>query len=109
MKELNKFKGWKYLQKLFLDNFSIRWVSFRNSSLTDNALRIILDGLYIRRVRYLDLSHNKLTDSEIYILCKFLIKNQTLQRSYINRNSFITSDGIKAVVSALKDHPNIHN
>ena len=108
MKEPNKFKGWKYLQKLFLDNFSIRWVSFRNSSLTDNALRIILDGLCIRRVRYLDLSHNKLTDSGMYILCKFLIKNQTLQRLYINRNPYITCDGIKAVVSALKDHPNIH-
>ncbi len=108
MKDPNKFKGWKYLQKLFLDNFSIRWVSFRNSSLTDNALRVILDGLCIRRVRYLDLSHNKLTDGGMYILCKFLIKNQTLQRLYINRNPYITCDGIKAVVSALKDHPNIH-
>ena len=68
---------WKYLKKIFQENFSIRWVSLKESSLDDNVTEIFLSSLLMKRIRYLNLSNNKITNKAMYFLNKFLIKNQT--------------------------------
>ena len=98
---------WKYLKKIFQENFSIRWVSLKESSLDDNVTEIFLSSLLMKRIRYLNLSNNKITNKSMYFLNKFLIKNQTLSILYINKNPDITVEGIRLVTYALRMHPNI--
>ena len=98
---------WKYLKKIFQENFSIRWVSLKESSLDDNVTEIFLSSLLMKRIRYLNLSNNKITNKAMYFLNKFLIKNQTLSILYINKNPDITVEGIRLVTYALRMHPNI--
>ena len=98
---------WKYLKKLFVENFNIRWVSLNSSSLDDNIIDIFLSSLLMKRIRYLNLNNNNLGNKAMYYLNKFLIKNQTLSYLYLNNNTDITVDGIKLITNALQMHPNI--
>ena len=101
------FIGWKFLKQLFRENFNIRWVSFKNSNLNDNVLEIIISALLLKRIRYLNLSNNNMTNKSMYILNKFLIKNQTLSILDMSQNKNIDINGIKLILNALKLHPNI--
>ena len=101
------FVGWKFLKQLFRENFNIRWVSFKNSNLNDNVLEIIISALLLKRIRYLNLSNNNITNKSMYLLNKFLIKNQTLSFLDMSHNKNIDTDGIKLILNALKLHPNI--
>ena len=98
---------WKYLKKLFQENFNIFWVSLKNSSLDDNIIEILLSSLLMKRIRYLNISENKLTNKAMYVLNKFLIKNQTLAVLYMKKNIDITVEGLRLVTNALQMHPNI--
>ena len=101
------FIGWKFLKQLFRENFNIRWVSFKNSNLNDNVLEIIISALLLKRIRYLNLSNNNITNKSMYLLNKFLIKNQTISILDMSHNTNIDTDGIKLILNALKLHPNI--
>ena len=104
----NNLLFWKYLKKLFRENFNIRWVSLKDSSLDDNIIDIFLSSLLMKRIRYLNLSNNKsLSNKAMYYLNKFLIKNQTLSVLYLNKNINITVEGIRLTTTALQMHPNI--
>ena len=104
---LNNLIFWKYLKKLFRENFNIRWVSLTSSSLDDNIIDIFLSSLLMKRIRYLNLSKNNLENKAMYFLNKFLIKNQTLSFLYLNNNKNITVEGIKLITNALQMHPNL--
>ena len=99
------FVGWKFLKQLFRENFNIRWVSFKNSNLNDNVLEIIISALLLKRIRYLNLSNNNITNKSMYLLNKFLIKNQTLSILDMSHNKNIDTEGIKLILNALKLHP----
>ena len=101
------FTGWKLLKKLFLENFNIRWVSLKNGGLDDKLAEIIISSMLLKRIRYLNISNNKITDKEMYHLNKFLIKNQTLSVLYMSKNPNITIEGIRLITNALQMHPNI--
>ena len=103
----NNLIFWKYIKKLFQENFNISWVSLKNSSLDDNIIDIFLSSLLMKRIRYLNLSDNKLTNKAMYFLNKFLIKNQTLSVLYMNKNINITVEGLRLITNALQMHPNI--
>ena len=103
----NNLIFWKYLKKLFRENFNIRWVSLTSSSLDDNIIDIFLSSLLMKRIRYLNLSKNNLENKAMYFLNKFLIKNQTLSFLYLNNNKNITVEGIKLITNALQMHPNL--
>ena len=103
----NNLIFWKYLKKLFIENFNILWVSLNSSSLDDNIIDIFLSSLLMKRIRYLNLNNNNLGNKAMYYLNKFLIKNQTLSYLYLNNNTDITIDGIKLITNALQMHPNI--
>ena len=103
----NNLIFWKYLKKLFQENFNISWVSLKNSSLDDNIIEIFLSSLLMKRIRYLNISDNKLTNKAMYFLNKFLIKNQTLAVLYMNKNIDITVEGLRLVTNAFQMHPNI--
>ena len=102
----NNLIFWKYLKKLFRENFNIRWVSLTSSSLDDNIIDIFLSSLLMKRIRYLNLSKNNLENKAMYFLNKFLMKNQTLSFLYLNYNKNITVEGIKLITNALQMHPN---
>ena len=101
------FGGWKFLRKLFSENFNIRWVSLKNGGLNDKLVEVITSSMILKRIRYLNLSNNKITNKAMYHLNKFLIKNQTLSVLYMSNNPNITIEGIKFITNALQMHPNI--
>ena len=63
--------------------------------------------MLLKRIRYLNISNNKITNKAMYHLNKFLIKNQTLSVLYMSKNPNITIEGIKLITYALQMHPNI--
>ena len=101
------YSGWRFLRKLFLENFSIRWVSLKNGGLDDKLIETIISSMLLKRIRYLNISNNKITNKAMYHLNKFLIKNQTLSVLYMSKNPNITIEGIKLITYALQMHPNI--
>jgi hypothetical protein len=101
------FSGWKFLRKLFLENFNVRWVSLRNGSFDDELVEVIISSMILKRIRYLNISNNKITNKAMYHLNKFLIKNQTLSVLYMSNNQNITIEGIRLITNALQMHPNI--
>lgn len=104
----SNFIGWKFLKQLFRENFSIRWVSFKNSNLNDNIFENIISSLILKRIRYLNFSNNNITNKSMYLLNTFLIKNQTLSILDLSRNENVNKDGIKIILNSLKLHPNIY-
>ena len=101
------FTGWKFLGKLFAENYNIRWVSFKNGNLDDKYMETIISSMLLKRIRYLNITNNNITNKVMYHLNKFLMKNQTLSALYMSNNKNITKEGIKLITSALKMHPNI--
>ena len=101
------FAGWKFLRKLFSENFNIRWVSLKNGGLDDKLVEVITSSMILKRIRYLNLRNNKITNKAMYHLNKFLIKNQTLSVLYMSNNPNITIEGIRFITNALQMHPNI--
>jgi Ran GTPase-activating protein (RanGAP) involved in mRNA processing and transport len=63
--------------------------------------------MLLKRIRYLDISNNKITNKAMYYLNKFLIKNQTLSVLYMSNNPYLTIEGIRLIINALQMHPNI--
>jgi hypothetical protein len=61
----------------------------------------------LKRIRYLNISRNKITNKGMYFMNKFLMKNQTLLILDMSSNQNVTSEGIKLIANALKMHPNI--
>ena len=101
------FVGWKFLKQLFRENFNIRYISFKNSNLTDKTFEIIISSLLTKRIRYLNLANNKITNAGMNILNQFLIKNNTLSVLNMSNNKEINRYGIKLILNSLKLHPNI--
>ena len=101
------FAGWKFLRKFFLENFNVRWVSLKNGGFDDKLMEVIISSMILKRIRYLNISNNKITNKAMYHLNKFLIKNQTLSVLYMSNNPNITIEGIKLITNALQMHPNI--
>ena len=102
------FSGWKYFKQLVRENFNIRWVSFKGANLDDKLFESIIMGMTLKRIRYLNLSKNKITNKGLYFLNKFLMKNQTLLILDLSYNQNVTNEGIKLITNALKMHPNIY-
>ena len=103
-----EFNGWKFFRQLLRENFNIRWVSFKGANLNDELFEGIILGMTLKRIRYLNLSRNKITNKGLYFLNKFLMKNQTLLILDLSHNQYVTNEGIKLITNALKMHPNIN-
>ena len=101
------FVGWKYFKQIVKENFSLRWISFRDAGFNDRIFEDIISGMTLKRIRYLNISRNKITNKGLYFLNKFLMKNQTLLILDMSNNQNVTSEGIKLIANALKMHPNI--
>ena len=101
------FTGWKFFKQIVKENFSIRWISFRGAGFNDKIFEDIISGMTLKRIRYLNISRNKITNKGLYFLNKFLMKNQTLLVLDMSNNQNVTSEGIKLISNALKMHPNI--
>ena len=101
------FTGWKYFRQILKENFSLRWVSFRDAGFNDKIFEQIISGMTLKRIRYLNISKNKITNKGMYFLNKFLMKNQTLLILDMSDNHNVTVEGIKLISNALKMHPNI--
>ena len=101
------FIGWKFLRQLLRENFNLRWVSFKNAGFNDKIFEEVLSGMTLKRIRYLNISRNKITNKGMYILKNFLMKNQTLLILDMSNNKNVTCEGIRLIANALKMHPNI--
>ena len=101
------FSGWKFFRQILKENFSLRWVSFRDAGFNDKIFEQIISGMTLKRIRYLNISKNNITNKGMYFLNKFLMKNQTLLILDMNNNHNVTTEGIKLIANALKMHPNI--
>ncbi len=101
------FTGLKFFRKVLKENFNLRWISFRNAGFNDKLFEDLMSGMTLKRIRYLNISRNKITNKGMYFLNKFLMKNQTLLILDMSNNQNVTSEGIKLIANALKMHPNI--
>ena len=101
------FTGWKFFRQILKENFTLRWVSFRNAGFNDKIFEDLISGMTLKRIRYLNISRNRITNKGMYFLNKFLMKNQTLLILDMSNNQNVTSEGIKLIANALKMHPNI--
>ena len=101
------FSGWKFFRQILKENFSLRWVSFRDAGFNDKIFEQIISGMTLKRIRYLNISKNNITNKGMYFLNKFLMKNQTLLILDMSNNHNVTTEGIKLIANALKMHPNI--
>ena len=101
------FIGWKMFRQILRENFSLRWVSFRDAGFNDKIFEQIISGMTLKRIRYLNISKNNITNKGMYFLNKFLMKNQTLLILDMSNNHNVTVEGIKLIANALKMHPNI--
>ena len=101
------FMGWKFFRQLLKENFSLRWVSFKCAGFNDKIFEEIISGMTLKRIRYLNISTNKITNKGMYFLNKFLMKNQTLLILDMSNNKNVTYEGIRLIANALKMHPNI--
>ena len=101
------FIGLKFFKHILKENFNLRWISFRNAGFNDKIFEDIISGMILKRIRYLNISRNKITNKGMYFLNKFLMKNQTLLILDMSNNQNVTSEGIKLIANALKMHPNI--
>ena len=101
------FSGWKYFRQILKENFSLRWVSFKDAGFNDKIFEQIISGMTLKRIRYLNISKNNITNKGMYFLNKFLMKNQTLLILDMSNNRNVTTEGIKLIANALKMHPNI--
>jgi hypothetical protein len=101
------FIGWKFLRQLLKENFNLRWVSFKNAGFNDKIFEEVISGMTLKRIRYLNISRNKITNKGMYILKNFLMKNQTLLILDMSNNKNVTCEGIRLIANALKMHPNI--
>ncbi len=101
------FSGWKYFRQILKENFSLRWVSFRDAGFNDKIFEQIISGMTLKRIRFLNISRNNITNKGMYFLNKFLMKNQTLLILDMSDNHNVTVEGIKLISNALKMHPNI--
>ena len=101
------FIGWKFFRQILKENFSLRWVSFRDAGFNDTIFEQIISGMTLKRIRYLNISKNYITNKGLYFLNKFLMKNQTLLILDMSDNRNVTVEGIKLIANALKMHPNI--
>ena len=89
------------------ENFNLRWVSFKNAGFNDKIFEEVISGMTLKRIRYLNISRNKITNKGMYILKNFLMKNQTLLILDMSNNNNVTCEGIRLIANALKMHPNI--
>jgi hypothetical protein len=105
--ESKELKIWNQISKLLLDNFSIRWICFKNSNLTSRGLDIILPPVHMKRIRYLDLSYNTFNDNSMKKLSIIISENKTLKRIYLN-NTEITNIGLKKLSKGIFNHPNLN-
>ena len=101
------FMGWKFFRQLLKENFNLRWVSFKSAGFNDKIFEEIISGMTLKRIRYLNISTNKITNKGMYFLNKFLMKNQTLLILDMSNNKNVTYEGIRLIANALKMHPNI--
>ena len=103
------FEGYSSIIQLLNNNYNIRIVDLKASSLNDYQLERIVDSIKDKRLRSLDLSENFLTSEGMKFLSKFLKNNKTLQRLYVQRNAVIQfkAEGVKHICLNLLDHPNI--
>ncbi len=103
------FEGYSSIIQLLNNNYNIRIVDLKASSLNDYQLEKIVDSIKDKRLRSLDLSENFLTSEGMKFLSKFLKDNKTLQRLYVQRNAVIQfkAEGVKHICLNLLDHPNI--
>ena len=104
---LKNFHGWKYLASLCKNNFYVRWIDFAGAGLSQDLINKLLDSLYKKRIRILNLSKNNLSNDIMYNLNKFLLNNQTITNLNISDNSYINTSGLKMAIAGLKSHPNI--
>ena len=103
------FNGWKFFKSLFEENFNLRWVSFKNAFLGDKIFVLIAKGLMLKRIRYLNISRNNLSNSCMYFLNELLLKNQTLIDLDLSYNKHISFKGIQFILNGIKLHSNLTN
>jgi len=103
------FEGFPSIIQLLNNNYNIRILDLKSSSLNDFQLEKIVYSIKDKRLRSLDLSENFLTFEGMKFLSKFLKDNKTLQRLYLQRNAVIQfkAEGVKYVCLNLLNHPNI--
>lgn len=106
----DEFKCWENIFNLIKANSGIRILNFAASCLSDNILSYLCKVLRNKRIRVLDLRENYLTKNSAEELSKFLKKNKTLQRLYLQSNAVYSfkAEGVRMIMESLRESVNIN-
>lgn len=106
--EPTTFKGWSYIFKYILEEgYNLQWISFRNNTLTDSSLKVLLPNVQNSKIRHVDLSHNKLNDNAMNYLNTFIEGCQSLNVLDLTSN-LITKDGVEIISKAVNKNPTLN-
>ena len=105
----SNFEGWNSISQLINNNYNIRILDLRASSLNDYNFENISQSIFDKRIRLLDISENFLTLDSMKNLSLFLKNNKTLKKLYVQRNAVaqFKAEGVKYVCEGLSNHPNL--
>ena len=104
-----EFEGWENIIHLINENNKIRWLDFHKSNMNNYILDQICKVIENKRIRYLDLSENFISQDGCQNLGEFLGKNKTMQRLILNNNDLedFRKTGVGYICNPLALHPNI--
>ena len=105
------FEGWESLSQYLDSNYSLRYLDLHSSNLYDFQLSSIIRSISDKRIRVLNISENFITVDAVKELANFLQTNKTLQKLNLCRNAQcqFKAEGVKYIVNALENHPNIQS
>ena len=103
------FEGWENIIHLINENNNIKWLDFHKSNMNNSILESICKIIEYKRIRYLDISENFISQEGAKYLGNFLHRNKTLQRLIINNNDLedFKKIGVAYICEPLILHPNI--
>ena len=103
------FKGWNYIIKyIFQEGFNLQYVNLSNNSINDAAINMLLAALEYKRIRYLDISGNKISNKGMESVNNFLEKCISLNEFNISKNNF-SKTGLEVIANSINKHPNLFN
>ena len=100
---------WEQISKILKNNYSIRYLDFHSQNITDEIIPVLIQAVFDKNIKILDLGGNKLTSKGCETISEYLKSVPSIQKLYFRNNSksSFKSDGVKFITEGLAKNENI--